>query len=104
MSLPSGGVIIDPMDHLSGEHREQLLGLSEPMLRPGDSLDCVSSAADVIQPHIDPAFNSAKVYASFLLDLHSRNLIEWQLGGKSFLGVFFVEKKNKLTKRTKKIN
>ena len=50
--------------------------------------------AGINKPHIDSSFNSGAVYGDFLRDLHSRNLLSWKSHRKSFLGLFFVRKKN----------
>ena len=50
--------------------------------------------AGVQRPYVDPSFRSPKVYSRFLRELHHKNLIEWTVGGKSYLGIFFVAKKD----------
>mgnify|MGYP000249666573 CR=1 FL=1 len=61
------------------------------MLRPSSDVAETLQQTN-IKPYVDPAFNNPHVYSKFLLQLSARGLVEWQVGGESFLGLFLVLK------------
>jgi len=95
LSLPNmDSTPVAPECNLCLEHSNTLRGKGVPMLRS------VSQAAEAVadsglsRPHVDSAFFCPRTYATFLCNLESRHLLEWQSGGESLLGVFFVHKKD----------
>ena len=95
LSLPAlGGSPVDTCELLSEEHRDLVLGRKAPMLRSPDEAKCLIADAGLLKPHSDPALQSGRVYGEFIQSLLERGLVELQTGGKSYLGVSFVKKKN----------
>jgi hypothetical protein len=79
---------------MASEHSERIVGPQARMLRQESDAQRVLDEANVTQAHVDPAFKSPHVYASYLYELHKRKLIQYTHDCKSYLGVFFVLKKN----------
>ena len=85
---------VSPECNLCAEHSNTLRGEGVPMLRSvSQAKECVADSG-LARPHVDSAFHCPKTYASFLCKLQTRQLLEWQIGGVSLLGVFFVYKKD----------
>ena len=84
----------NPLSCLSPEHLELISGPGNPMLRPEDEALHELDDLGLSHAHVDPAFNSPKIYVQFLMQMHSRQLLQFTTGGKTYLGVFFVTKKN----------
>ena len=85
---------VKPEEFLGSVHRDLFDKPGKNLLRPADESHRLLDQIGLNKAYTDPAFKSPRVYANFLLDLHSRNLLEWQVGGTSLLGVFFVPKKS----------
>ena len=95
ISLPGVGCVpVDPVAHLSPEHRDLIQGPEAPMLRSESDARQVLLDAGIDKPHVDPTFRSSRVYGNFIRMLLDRDLIDLQSECKSYLGVFFVVKKN----------
>ena len=93
LSLPSvGGILVDPIPNLGPGPRDLVTGVRKPMLRSEMDAAAILQESMCSKPHVDPAFNSPKVYADFLQLLLSRELIEFQIGGKSYRCVLRLEK------------
>ena len=93
VSLPEGGSpIVYPEEQLPPEHRDLLIHGRDRMLRNSSDVEQALLQAGVTEPHHDPAFRSPKTYGIFLIDLQQRGLLEWQIGGRSFLGIFRLQK------------
>ena len=79
---------------LCSEHRDRLDGAGSTLLNSVDATQRALLDADLEKPYVDPAFRSPKVYGQFLSDLSKRGIICFKLNGKSYLGMFFVHKKD----------
>ena len=95
VSLPGVGCVpVDPVVSLPPEHSDLISGPEAPMLRLPSDAEHVLKESGLSKPHFDPAFRSGKVYGKFIQMLLERDLIDLQIGGTSYLGVFFVSKKD----------
>ena len=95
LSLPDvGGSPVSPEDLLPEVHSNTIRGQGAPLLRSAGDATAAIVDSGLQKPHLDPAFHNPHTYAQFLLDLHARDLVEWQCGGQSLLGVFFVHKRD----------
>ena len=96
LSLPAlGGSPVDTCELLSEEHRDLVMGRAAPMLRTPEEAKCLIADAGLAKPHSDPALQSGRVYGDFVLALLERDLVELQVGGKSYLGAFFRKKEKR---------
>eukprot|EP00973_Karenia_brevis_P053167 7391244-Karenia_brevis.AAC.1 len=95
VALPaSGDNLANILDCLPAEHSDLILHPERHMLDETHIFEDRLSEAGLERPFVDPSFFDCKVYAGFLKDLAERGILEWQKGGHSYLGVFFVRKKN----------
>ena len=94
VSLPSVSSPISLACGLDTQTFELVCGQPDSLLNNDADRQLALDDLDLSKPYIDPAFNSPKTYASFITSMFDKNLVEFQPGGKSYLGVFFVAKKN----------
>ena len=91
VSLPEGGAtLVRLADVLPSEHLDLLSEGSGLLLNPDFGPDKFFD----FHPFHDAAFRRPRIYAAFLGEIRERDLVEWQVGGPSFLGAFFVPKKD----------
>ena len=87
VSLPAQAINPTPCGSLlSPEHRKLLHSADGVLLRDSESVVAAFEHAGITRPYTDPAFRSNHVYASFLKQLHSKNLITYRRNKKSWTG------------------
>ena len=86
-------LLVSPEDRLSLEHSNRIRGYGAPMLRSASEAGDAVADSGLTRPHVGSAFHNPETYVSFLQHLRSRHLLEWQIGGESYLGVFFCLRK-----------
>lgn len=97
VSLPaSGTTAARAAELLPKVHRDLFNKPHESLLREADEAARGLSDLGLTRAYVDPAFQSGRVYVDFLKDLLDHNLIEFQIGGESFMGAFFVKEKMEL--------
>ena len=94
VSLPDVSAPVSLKEGLDAETFEQVCGRPDLLLNSDSETKLALEDLDLNKPYIDPAFNSSKTYANFIKLMLDKNLVELQSGGRSYLGVFFVLKKN----------
>jgi len=94
VSLPGLGTSPFPCEEsLRPEHRDLIVGDCASMLNSPDET-VAALQCEGVKHHVDPAFRSPHVYASFLSLLHDRGVITWERDLPSTCGLFFVSKKD----------
>ena len=100
VSLPEiGSLPLDVHEALNPVHRELALGADTAMLNSAEDTKQALETADVAQPYVDPAFNSPAICGQFIRDLCDLELSRFRCTGESFLGCFFVLKKDGVSLR-----
>ena len=80
---------------LSGKPHEEIVNWRERILKPESERHDYMHGKDRIKPYLDPKLvRDSKVYAKFLQRLDGAGILSWKVGIQSWLGVFFVAKKN----------
>ena len=95
VSLPDAvDRILDVDQFLRDGNSDHIVSKCSSMLCSADVASEQLLDSGILKPHVDPAFNCSKVYGAFLRDMSDRHLLSWHHHSKSFLGLFFVRKKN----------
>ena len=83
------------VDSLAGQPKEEIDNWRTRILKPESARDDYMNGTDRIRPYLDPQLvRDPKVYAKFLQRLDAAGILTWKTGIRSWLGVFFVAKKN----------
>ena len=92
---PAGTIPCDIVSNLSEADSHLVVGWETSMLNSLDERQVHSAAADRPRPFLDPSLVAKPaVYGDFVATLHEAGMLQWRIGGPSYLGIFFVRKKS----------
>ena len=94
ISLPAECPACDGLGLIPAEHRDKFFGSESSLLNNSDEISTALLDAGVKKPYVDDAFRSPKIYGGFLSELFDKGIVSFRTESKSFLGIFFVRKKN----------
>ena len=91
---PSGCVPCDITQALGVADRNTVVGWETSMLLGPEGREEHRQSAERPRPFLEPSLVSKpEVYGNFLSLLDRAGMIQWRIGGPSYLGIFFVRKK-----------